>query len=83
MQKEKLNHLLDAFIWRFLNTMKASILPSVLIVLLTELEKVGDLTPLIDSSVWQKVAYAGMIAVLTSALAGLDKVQRENVRLEE
>lgn len=83
MSKEKLSYLLDSFLWRFINTMKASWLPATLLVLLTEIEKVGDLTPLADVDVWQKVAYAGLVAVLTSVLAGLDKVQRENVRLEE
>jgi len=83
MSKEKLNYLIDAFLWRFFNTLKASWFPATLLALLTELESVGDLSALADVNVWQKVAYAGLIAVLTSVLAGLDKVQRENVRLEE
>lgn len=81
--KEKINHLIDAFVWRFLNTMKASLFPAVLGVLLVELERVGDLSCLADPATWEKMAYAGLVAVLTSILAGLDKVQRENIRLEE
>lgn len=81
--KEKINHLIDAFVWRFLNTMKASLFPAVLGVLLMELERVGDLSCLADPVTWQKVGFAGLVAILTSILAGLDKVQRENVRLEE
>lgn len=83
MSKEKLNYLIEAFLWRFINTLKASWLPATLLALLTELESVGDLSALADVNVWQKVAYAGVVAVLTSILAGLDKVQRENIRLQE
>lgn len=83
MSKEKLNYLVDAFVWRFFNTMKASWLPATLLVLLTELEKAQDVAILADMGLWRKVAFAGLVAVLTSVLAGLDKVQRENVRLEE
>ena len=78
-----MNHLVVAFLWRFLNTLKASWLPATILALLTELESVGDLSALADINVWQKIAYAGLVAVLTSVLAGLDKVQRENVRLGE
>ena len=81
--EEKKNILIEAFLWRFLNTMKASLFPAVLGVLLLELERVGDLSCLADPATWQKVGYAGVVAIITSALAGLDKIQRENVRLEE
>lgn len=83
MSKEKASHLIEAFLWRFLNTMKASWLPAMLLVLVSELEGAGDLTALADGDVWQRVLYAGLLALLTSIIAGLDKVQRENVRLDE
>ena len=63
--------------------MKASWLPATILVLVTELEKAGDISILAEMDLWRKVVYAGLVAVLTSILAGLDKVQRENVRLEE
>ncbi len=81
--KEKINHLVDAFVWRFLNIMKVSFLPAVLGILLIELERAGDLSCLADPATWEKMVYAGLVAVLTSILAGLDKVQRENIRLAE
>jgi hypothetical protein len=80
---EKLNHLIDSFIWRFLNTMKASILPATLLVLLTELQESGSIDCLADPQTWRGVVYAGVVSLITATLAGLDKVQRENVRLEE
>lgn len=80
---DKFNHLIDSFIWRFLNTFKATILPAVLLVLLTELEMTGDLSCLAEPATWSKVGYAGVVAFVSSVLAGLDKVERENVRLEE
>ena len=80
---EKTNTLIEAFLWRFLNTLKVSVFPVVLGVLLTELQNTGDLSCLSDPKTWMKVGYAGVVALLIATGAGLDKVQRENVRLEE
>jgi len=80
---EKSKHLVESFLWRFYNTFKVVIFPAMAFVLLDELKRVGDLSCLSDPATWEKMAYAGLVAVLTSILAGLDKVQRENIRLEE
>lgn len=81
MEKGKV--LFEAFLWRFYNTFKASIFPATALVLLSELERVGDLSCLSDPATWGKVGYAVVVSLLTAGIAGVDKVSRENIRLEE
>lgn len=83
LMEDKVKYLLESFIWRFYNTFKVSIFPAVALVLLGELEKTGDLSCLADPNTWGKVGYAVVVSLLTATLAGLDKVSRENIRLEE
>lgn len=81
--KEKMNHLLEAFLWRFYNVFKVAIFPAITFALLTELKRTGDLSCLSDPATWEKVGFAALMALLIAIGAGSDKVQRENVRLEE
>lgn len=80
---EKAKALFTAFLWRFWNTLKVSVLPAIFLVFLQELEAVGDLSCLKDPQMWMKIGYAGLVALIASILAGLDKVSRESIRLGE
>ncbi len=80
---EKSKHLVESFLWRFYNTFKVVIFPAMAFVLLDELKRVGDLSCLSDPATWGKVGFAVIVALLSAGLAGIDKVSRENIRLEE
>ena len=66
----------ESFKWRVWNTLKSIILPIVLGTILVTLQDSGDFTGLADSQVWVNMAYAVVVALLGSGLAGLEKVTR-------
>lgn len=81
--EEKTKHLIESFLWRFYNVFKVSVFPVVAFVLLKKLEERGDISCLLEAQTWQEVIYAVLVSMLTATLAGLDKVQRENIRITE
>lgn len=69
--------MLESFKWRVINTFKSVILPIVLSMLLVQLqEHPNDLRCLGEQQFWFNMAYAVLVALVGSALAGLDKVNR-------
>ena len=66
----------ESFKWRVWNVLKSIILPIVLGTILVTLQDSGDFTGLANSQVWVNMAYAIVVALIGSALAGLEKVQR-------
>lgn len=69
--------MLDGFKWRVYNTFKSVILPIVLSMVLVQLQNhPNDLSCLGEQQFWVNMAYAVLVAIVGSALAGLDKVNR-------
>lgn len=72
------NPLLKAFAFRVYNVFKSIILPIVLGAMLVQLQNhPNDLTCLGEVQFWLNILYAVLVAVVGSAIAGLDKVSRE------
>ena len=77
---------LSSFKWRIWNTFKSVILPIVLSMILIQLENhPNDLSCLAERSFWLNMAYAVLVALVGSTLAGLEKVTRMKtaVNIEE
>jgi hypothetical protein len=70
--KEQLN----SFLWRCYNTFKSTILPIVLGMVLVQLQESGNFDGLFSKDIWLRIAYAVVVALVGSAIAGLDKVSR-------
>lgn len=66
----------ESFKWRIYNTFKSIILPIVLGMVLVELQEHGNFDGLINKDIWINIAYAVVVALIGSALAGLEKVTR-------
>lgn len=66
----------DSFKWRIINTLKSIILPIVLGMILVELQEHGNFEGLFTKEIWVNIAYAVVVALVGSAIAGLDKVAR-------
>lgn len=67
---------LDSFKWRVYNTFKSVVLPIVLGMVLVELQEHGNFDGILTKDVWINIAYAVVVALVGSAIAGLDKVSR-------
>ena len=67
---------LDSFKWRIYNTFKSVVLPIVLGMVLVELQEHGNFDGIITKEVWINIAYAVVVALVGSTIAGLDKVSR-------
>jgi hypothetical protein len=67
-----------AFAWRVYNTFKSIVLPVALPVILANVEYFQDNVFLmfISRELWLNLAYVSFIALIGSAIAGLDKVNR-------
>ena len=67
-----------AFAWRVYNTFKTIILPVALPVIIAHCDYYQDniFLMFISKELWLNLAYVSIIALLGSALAGLDKVYR-------
>lgn len=66
-----------AFAFRMYNTFKTIVLPIVLSMVYLELQNnPDDIACLLSGVFWLKVAYAVIVAVIGSALAGIDKITR-------
>ena len=72
--------LLRAFAFRFYNVFKSVVLPLVLGTILHELKEHGNFTGLMEEKVWQEVLFTIVLTIVGSAVAGLDKVEREKSR---
>jgi hypothetical protein len=66
----------DSFKWRVYNTFKSIILPIALGMILVELQEHGNFDGVFTKDIWIQIAYAVVVALIGSALAGLDKVSR-------
>lgn len=77
------NPLLKAFAFRFYNVFKSVVLPLVLRTVLRELKEHGNFTVLMEEKVWQEVLITIVLTIVGSAVAGLEKVEREKVRATE
>jgi hypothetical protein len=66
----------DSFRWRVYNVFKSTILPIVLGMVLIELQEHGNFEGLFTKEIWVNIAYAVVVALVGSAIAGLDKVVR-------
>lgn len=67
---------LDSFKWRITNTFKSIILPIVLGMILRELQEHGNFDGILTKDVWINIAYAVVVALVGSTIAGLEKVSR-------
>lgn len=67
---------LDSFKWRVYNTFKSVVLPIVLGMVLVELQEHGNFDGILTKEVWINIAYAVVVALVGSTIAGLDKVSR-------
>jgi hypothetical protein len=67
---------LDSLKWRIWNTFKSVVLPIVLGMVLVELQEHGNFDGILTKDVWINIAYAVVVALVGSAIAGLDKVSR-------
>ena len=69
---------LRAFAWRVYNTFKTIILPVSLPVIIASAEYYQDniFLMFISKELWLNLAYVSFLALMGSALAGLDKVNR-------
>lgn len=77
LELEKIkNPLLKAFAFRFYNAFKSVVLPIVLGMVLVELQEHGNFDGILTKDVWINIAYAVVVALVGSAIAGLDKVSR-------
>lgn len=73
ISKEKV----EAFKWRCYNTFKSVILPVAIPIILVRMESMpNDLSILVSIELWESVAYAVIIALLGSIIAGIDKTRR-------
>ena len=71
------NEQLKSFLFRVYNTFKSVILPIVIPLVFIELQNNPDnVSCLLEGSFWMKVLYAVVVALVGSALAGLDKLTR-------
>ncbi len=70
------NPVVKAFVFRFYNVFKSIVLPIVLGVILFELKEHGNFEGLIDKKVWVEAIYSIVLALVGSAVAGLDKINR-------
>lgn len=67
---------LDSFKWRVYNTFKSVVLPIVLGMVLVELQEHGNFDGILTKDVWINIAYAVVVALVGSTIAGLEKVSR-------
>lgn len=67
---------LDSLKWRIWNTFKSVVLPIVLGMVLVELQEHGNFDGILTKDVWINIAYAVVVALVGSAIAGLEKVSR-------
>jgi len=71
---------LESFKWRIYNTFKSVVVPIILSMTLVQLEaNPNNLSCLLEKQFWVNTAYAIMVALVGSVLAGLDKVSRMKV----
>lgn len=71
------NDAWKSFAFRMYNTFKSIILPIALSLTLIQLQNhPNDLTCLLEGQFWMNMAYAIVVALVGSAIAGLDKVHR-------
>lgn len=77
------NPLLKAFAFRFYNVFKSVVLPLVLGTILRELTEHGNFAGLMEEKVWQEALFVTVLTIVGSAVAGLEKVEREKVRATE
>lgn len=76
---------LESFKWRVYNVFRSTILPIVLGMILVQLKEYGNFEGLFSKDIWLRIAYAVVVALVGSALAGLEKVARMKtaVNIEE
>lgn len=68
---------LKSFTYRAWNTFKSIILPIALPIIYADLQSTpDDISGILHGHLWMKVVYAVLIALVGSAIAGLDKVNR-------
>ena len=67
---------LDSLKWRIWNTFKSVVLPIVLGMVLVELQEHGNFDGILTKDVWINIAYAVVVALVGSTIAGLEKVSR-------
>lgn len=70
------NPITKAFVFRFYNVFKSIVLPTVLGIILFELKEHGNFEGLVDEKVWVEAIYSIVLALVGSAVAGLDKINR-------
>lgn len=69
----------EAFLFRLWNTFKVSILPAVALVIINDMNTTPDsLAGLTHWHLWEKVLFAVLTVLLSSVLAGADKVYRNS-----
>lgn len=74
------NPILKTFLFRFYNVFKSFIIPTVLILVYRELQaNPGDLSFLLEPSFWNEVTYSVVLLIVGSAVAGIEKVKREEL----
>ena len=66
----------ESFKWRVWNTLRSIIFPIVLGTVLVTLENYGSFEGIFKKEVWINIAYSVAVALIGSALAGLEKVTR-------
>jgi len=66
----------ESFKWRVWNTLRSTILPIVLGMILIELQEHGNFDGILTKDLWINIAYAVVVALVGSGLAGLEKVTR-------
>ena len=67
----------NAFQWRVRNTFKSIVLPVALPFILAELtDNPNSFAGFVDKELWVKLAWIIAVALVGSAVAGLDKVKR-------
>ena len=76
LTKKKLE-MINAFSWRFYNTFKSVILPVALPFILSQMQKTPNSFEFVtNKEFWVALAYAIVISVLGSTIAGIDKLRR-------
>lgn len=66
----------ESFKWRVYNVFKSTILPIVLGMILVQLQESGNFDGLFSKDIWLRIAYAVVVTLVGSSLAGLEKVVR-------
>ena len=71
------NEILKAFAFRVYNVFKSIVLPITFPLVLIELQNnPNDLSCLLNGQFWMGILYAVVVALVGSAVAGLEKVSR-------